>query len=273
MQKTLLITVAVLLFLPNLFNKDINPALQYDQKENFNPGLSYINSIQKLETYLDSIAAAKKINVTDFEYVELLESIIENRFYHGFSHFTLNENWIAAFAGKYIKEDYACKVQPEKIIMPGNAACSQQALVMMAVLRNKKISYRSIGFPHHYAMEVLIDHNWYFFDANMEPRITKGERLMTNWKHQNDNLKIYYDTNRFTDLDYKFGNGLTATTGIINEVPAGNARMFQATTGILSKIMWCFPLLMMFYRPRLSVRRPFIAFSFQRKTSPVSLSA
>ena len=273
MQKMLLVTIAVLLFLPNSFKKDINPAPLYDRKENFNPGLSYINSIQKLEAYLDSIAAAKKISVTDFEYVELLENIIENRFYHGFSHFTLNENWLAAFAGKYIKEDYACKVQPEKIMALSNAACSQQALVMMAVLRNKKISYRSIGFPHHYAMEVFIDNNWYFFDANMEPRITKEQRKMTNWKHQNDNLKIYYDTNRFTDLDYKFGNGVTATTGVINEVPARNARMFQATTGILSKIMWCFPVLLIFYRPRLSIRRPFISFPFQRKNTSFSLSA
>ncbi len=272
MQKILLVIAAVLLFLPNLFNKDINPTLSYDNKESFNPHLSYINNIQKLENYVDSIAAVKKISPADFKYVELLETSIEDRFYHGFSHFTLNENWLAAFAGKYIKEDYACKVQPEKIILQGNAACSQQALVMMAVLRNKKISYRSVGFPHHYAMEVMIENNWYFFDANMEPRITKEQRMMTSWSHQNDSLKKYYDARHYTNLGYQFGNGLTATTGIINEVPAKNARIFQATTGILSKIIWCFPLLLIFYRPRFSVKRPFFSLRFQRKNPSLSLS-
>ena len=272
MQKPLLIVIAVLLFLPNLFDKDVNACLHYDGKEKFDPKLSYINTISKLESYTDSIAAAKNLNSTDYRYVELLETVIKNRFYHGFSHFTLSENWIAALAGKYIKEDHACKVQPEKIMQQGNAACSQQSLVMMAILRNKNITYRSVGFPHHYAMEVMIKNNWYFFDANMEPDITKEQRLLTSWNHQNDNLKKYYDTNRFSDLDFKFGTGLTATTGSINEVPAPNARIFQSATGILSKIIWGFPLLLIFYRPRLSVKRPFISFRIQRKNPSFFLS-
>ncbi len=272
LQKSLLVITATLLFLPNLFNIDINPSLPYDQKEKFNPRLSYINSIQKLESHLDSIAAGKKIGAADFGYMEILESIVENRFYHGFSHFTLNENWIAAVSGRYIKEDYACKVQPEKIMEQSNAACSQQALVMMAVLRDKKIPYRRVGFPHHYAMEVLNGNNWYFLDANMEPRITKDQRMMKSWNHQNDSLKKYYDTKRFSDLDYKFGTGLTTTTGIINEVPARNARIFQFAAGIGSKILWCFPLLLLFYRPGFSLRRPFIPFHLKRKKPSYTLS-
>jgi len=270
MQKILLLSLAVLLFLPNLFNKDINPSLLFDQKEKFDPRLSYLNSIQQLEACVDSIAKAKKISTTGYEYAELMEGVIEKRFYHGFSHFTVSENWIGALSGRYMKEDYACKVQPEKIMKQPNAACSQQALVMMAVLRNKKITYRSVGFPHHYAMEVLIEDNWYFFDANMEPQITKEQRMMASWNHQNDNLKKYYDTNRFADLDYKFGNGQTATTGVINEVPARNARFFQTVTGILSKISWCFPILIMFYRPRFSVKLPFTG-RFKRKQHSISL--
>ena len=272
MRNILLAVIAILLFVPNFFNTDIIPSLSYDKKEKFDSRLSYINSIKKLEDFTDSIAAAQKINTTSYNYVELLETVIENRFYHGFSHFTLSENWMAAIAGRFIKEDCACKVQPEKIIQQkGNAACSQQALVMMAVLRNKKIDYRSVGFPHHYAMEVLINNNWYFFDANMEPSITKAERMLPAWNHQNDNLKKHYDPRRFTDLDYKFGNGLTATTGIINEVPARNARLFQSTTGILSKIIWCFPVFLIFYRPRFSVI-PKLSIRFKRKKPSLSLS-
>ena len=163
MQKPILIALAILLFLPNLFNKDLHSSSQFSKKENFDPRLSTLKSLQALELFADSIANSKNIQYNSFAYVELLETIIKNRFYHGFSHFTLSENWIAAVAGKWLKEDYACKVQPEKILQHNNAACSQQAIVLMALLRNKNISYRSVGFPHHYAMEVLINKNWHFF--------------------------------------------------------------------------------------------------------------
>lgn len=273
MQKILLAGLSLLLLLPNLFNKEVNPVLHYDHKEKFDASLSRINSVALLEEYTDSIAVSKKIGTDSYEYVELLESVIEERFYHGFSHFTPSENWIAAFTGKFIKEDYACKVQPGEIMEHPNAACSQQALVMMEVLRNKKFSYRSLGFPHHYAMEVLVNKEWYFFDANMEPRITKEQRMLSNWKHQDDKLKQYYDTSRFTDLDYKFGTGLTATAGTINEVPAQKAKAFHIITGIISKIAWLIPLFFVFFRSSFNIEIPFVSLLITKRRAYLSLSA
>ena len=273
LQKILPAALALLFLLPNFFSKDVNPDLPYSHKEKFDRALSCINSVSLLESYTDSIAASKHIAEGSYEYAELLESIIEQRFYHGFSHFTPAENWIAAFAGKFIKEDYACKVQPEKIIQHANAACSQQALVMMQVLRDKKLNYRSLGFPHHYAMEVLINKEWYFFDANMEPGITKEQRMLTSWKHHNDHLKQYYDAARFADLDYQFGTNLTATVGAVNEIPAQKAKAFHTVTGILSKIAWLFPLILIFYRPRLKAKLPFMFFTGRKRKPSLSLSA
>jgi hypothetical protein len=263
MQKILLSISALLLLLPNLFTSDINPLLQYNGKEKFDTSLSHISSISLLEKYTDSIANTKQIEQGSYEYTTLLEAVIAARFYHGFSHFSPSQNWIAAFAGTFIKEDYACIVQPEKMMQFPNAACSQQSMVMMAVLRNKNISYRSLGFPHHYAMEILVNKEWYFFDANMEPIISKEQRSLTNWQHQSDNLKQYYDKNRYGDLGYAFGDGLTATVGAINDTPAKNARAFHIVTGVLSKIAWLFPLLFIFFPLKLNVRKPFI--SLQRK--------
>ena len=153
-----------------------------------------------------------------------------------------------------------------------NAACSQQALVMMQVLRNKNINYRSLGFPHHYAMEVLINKEWYFFDANMEPGITKEQRMLSSWKHRNDNLKQYYNAGIFTNLDYQFGSNLAATIGTINEVPAQKAKAFHTVTGILSKIAWLFPLMFIFYRSRFSIEVPFISLLIKKKKPLLSLS-
>ncbi len=271
--KILAVALAILLLLPNFFSTELSPVTPYNGKEKFDPTLARINSIERLEKYTDSTATSKNITAGSFEYVELLESVIEQRFYHGFSHFSTGENWIAALAGKYIKEDFACKVQPEKIMQHPNAACSQQALVMMAVLRNKKISYRSLGLPHHYVMEVLIGNEWFFCDANMEPGITKEQRMFSHWKHQTDTLKQYYDSNRYPDLDYHFGKNQMVIVGSINEIPAQKARIFHSITGILSKIAWLFPLLFVFFRFRIKVKRPLLYFAFARIKPSLSLSA
>jgi hypothetical protein len=265
MQKILLISLSVLLLIPNFFNKDLIPPLSYDQKEKFDPSMMRLDNIQSLEAYTDSLAAAKGVKTDSYEYLEVLVDVIKHRFYHGFSHFTLNENWIAALSGAYIKEDYSCKVSPETIIQHGNAACSQQAIVMMAILRNKNFTYRSLGFPHHYAMEIAVDKEWYFFDANMEPVMQKEQRRLSAWQHNNDQLKKYYDLNRFNDLDYKFGTGLPALVGEINEVPARNARLFYLGTGIMSKTAWLLPLLLIFFKLKLDIKSRIPRFSIQRK--------
>ncbi len=263
MFKGLLILLTLLLLLPNLVQRDIHPTLSYDGKERFDPALSRLNSVALLENYTDSLAAAQGIERGTFAYAELLERVIEERFYHGFSHYSPAENWIAALAGRFIKEDYSCKVDPESILQHPNAACSQQSLVMMAVLRHKGMDYRSVGFPHHYALEVYTGNEWYFFDANMEPGIRQSERSLSSWQHRNDRLKPYYDNGLHPHLDYQFGNNQSALVGPVNEIPARNAALFHGVTGILSGFAWCLPLLVLLFRglrtatlPRLTLHRP-----------------
>lgn len=247
MTKPFLLALSILLFLPNLFNIDIFSKAKYNNREKFNPQLSYINTVEKLEKYIDSIAAKKKYSPKSFDYVMSTTEAIKYRFYHGFSHFSLSENWMAALTGKIIKEDHACKVQPEAIMEDSYAACSQQEIVMMAILRKNNIRYRAVLFPHHYAIEAFVENNWFYFDPNMEPEITREQRMETSWNHHSDTLKQYYDTLLFKDLNYIFGAGLTALNGPVNQIPAPNARLFQSITGILSKIIWCVPLLLLFF--------------------------
>lgn len=249
MYRLLLILFSAGLLAVNFFKVDINSTMYYDGREKYDPSLAYINSIPLLTNHIDSLAAIAHVQPNSYEYVHIVVSVIKYRFYHGFSHFTLQENWIAALGGKYVEEGLACKVQPDDILQHGNAACSQQSIVMMAVLRAKNISYRKIGFPHHYALEVCINNKWSFFDANMEPTMTEQQRLASHWQYKNDSLKQYYDGNRFTDLDYKFGVGLMAEKGAINDVPAFNARLFQGVTNWTSKLLFILPLLLLYYKP------------------------
>ena len=237
----------------NFINTDINETLAYDHKEQFDPRLSYLNSIDKLEAYIDSNEAKDHFSPGSVDYVVTISYAIRERFYHGFSHFSMQENWIAALSEKVFGYGLASKVKPDDIMQHPYAACSQQSMVMMSILRRKNISYRSVGFPHHFALEVLVNGKWYYFDPNMEPNMTNNDRLEANWKCCADNLKKFYDTARFKDLDWKFGKGLTVTNGKINDIPASHAKIFQSVTAFVSHILWCIPLLFVLYRSRRTV--------------------
>lgn len=250
MTKPILIAVSAVLLSLNFINADINERLAYDHKEQFDPRLSYLNSIDKLEAYIDKNEVNGHIAPNSVDYVVTISEAIRERFYHGFSHFSISENWIAAFSEKILGYGLASKVRPDDIMKHPYAACSQQAMVMMEILKRKKISYRSVGFPHHFALEVLVNGSWYYFDPNMEPNMTNEQRLESNWKCCADNLKKFYDTARFKDLDWKFGKNLIVTTGKVNDTPAGNAKLFQSATGFASRILWCFPLLFVLYKSR-----------------------
>lgn len=249
-MKYVFIIMALLLALPNFIDRDINGVPVYNGMERFSPTLSSINSTDKLEMYIDGCAAMENIEVGTGQYDSLVANIISRRFYHGFSHFSLSENWIAALSEKMFGYGLASKVQPNEIMQHPYAACSQQALVMMEILRRKNINYRKVGFPHHYALEVMVNKNWYYFDPNMEPKIALTKRTREQWQGKNDNLKQYYDTTKYNDLAYQFGNGQIAEVGNVNEIPASNAKLFQGVTAFASKVLWCIPLLGLLKRKR-----------------------
>ncbi|MFN8250087.1 MAG: hypothetical protein U0T68_14130 [Ferruginibacter sp.] len=262
--KPLLIISAIVLAIPNFIPRDINEQLPYNQAERYHPVLAEINSIDKLEKYVDDEAAIKKIDIHTPQYPLLLAYFISCRFYHGFSHWKLSENWIAAVGEKVTGIGLSCKVKPDDIMKHPDAACSQQALVMMEILKRKKIDYRKVGFPHHYALEVKVQDRWYYFDPNMEPKMNLTQRIHENWNGDNDLLKQYYDSAKHHNLSYQFGDKQKAAFGTINEIPAQRLKLFQDTTSILSKIAWCFPLILLFATKRsrqtkaiASSRKPF----------------
>ena len=246
-MKLLLITFSALLLLPNFLKVHLEETPQYDNKEQFDPSLAYINSTEKLIEISDSIAKQKNISTGSLAYAITVSKILRNRFYHGFSRYPLNQNWIAATGEHLFGYGMASIVKPDDILKYNYGGCSQQSIVLMEVMKRKNVSYRFVGFPHHYATELKFDNNWYFFDPNMEPNIPDSARLESNWKCCADSLKKYYDTTRFKDLDWKFGNN-NVTFGIENAATAPNASLFHTTSKYLSKTLWIFPLLIVFSR-------------------------
>ncbi len=256
MMKVLLIISTAVLLMLNFIKRDINKTAyytpSYDGKEKYDLVLNSLNTVDKLAQYIDKLAKTASVEYGTVEYVTLVEDVIGKRFYHGFSHLALSENWIAAMGEKIGIHGLSCKVEPEQIMQHGTAACSQQCMVMMEILKKKGIAYRKIGFPHHYALEASIGGVWHYFDPNMEPDMTIAQRREQGWAHAADNLKQYYDPNRFKDLDYKFGKGEQVIIGPVNETPARNAKAFHAATGLLAKTAWLLPLTL-------------LAFSFRRQ--------
>lgn len=231
--------------MPNFFNFSLEPKPGYNKIEIFDPSLSRINSVQKLINYTDSISQNKYAH-NSLQYAMVISDVIEQRFYHGFSVYSLHKNWIAAVTQRLLGHDVANPVNPEDILKYPYAGCSQQAIVLTAVMKENHVPYRSLGFPHHYTTELKFNNSWYYFDTDMEPDMTIEDRDLKNWKHDGDSLKKFYHKN-VAAAEYGFGNSQKAIVGKINASPAPNASLFQTTTQYLSKLLWLFPLIFVAY--------------------------
>jgi hypothetical protein len=250
-MKLLTFLLALLLFLPLLFNISFGKKPVYNKKELFDPSLSTINSVQRLVAYSDSIANANHIKPSSLGYGVLVGSILRKRFYHGFSNYTLQQNWFAVTAQLFLGRGLAAPVDPDEILKYPYAGCSQQAIVMMAVMKAKKVPFRSVGFPHHYATELCFKNNWYFFDSNMEPKINEKERKEKYWKGSADSLKKFYAGDH-QYLNWTFGNSVPVIFGITNTDPAPRAYLFQDITKYLSRFLWMIPLFFFIYRYKIN---------------------
>ncbi len=238
-MRFLIFSLSLVLFLLNFVNFSIEKDPPYNNVELFDSSLSYLNTIQKLTDYADSSAVKENIKVGSLQYGILTSFIIKNRFYHGFSVYNFRQNWIAACTQLLIGKDVASPVSPGDILQYPFAGCSQQAIILMDVMKSKNISYRSIGFPHHYAVELNFDNDWYFFDPDMEPNIKDKERAEEKWNQSADSLKKYYALS-VNHLDWGFGKSKKVEIGKTNAKPAPNAAIFQSVTKFLSKTLWIF---------------------------------
>lgn len=274
-MKILLLTLTVLLVIPNFISLDMHVPSVYNNKEKFNPGLGHINSIPALEHYTDSIAAVQNIHINSLQYWLIADSLISSRFYHGFSAYSLNENWIAVLTDKITHTGVSNKVFTADIMKDLYGACSQQAAVMMQMAKRRRVDFRSVGFPHHYAIELKLNNTWYFFDSNLEPAITPGERMNVSWMGNGDKLKQYYATVSAADLDYEFGINKKAEFGVINGNPAPKLKVFQTISQFLSRFAWLLPLtfLLIYSSKKSAAKFPALAVAAPNSNFPYALNA
>ncbi len=227
----------------------------YNGKEEFEPALARLNSLKKLEKYCDSIYKASNgsENKEEFEknYTDIASSVLRKRFYHGYSHYGFNSNYVAALVSRVTVQGYSAIVIPEDIMKYPFAACSQQSIIMMELLKKKNISTRKIGFQGnttgHFGFEVFYNDDWHFYDTNMEPDadlLNSFGRPGIAFLAANPELLLKAYSNHSPEKIMDVFP--TYVHGTPDKFPAPNGIIFQKASKFLSYSCWLFLLLAYF---------------------------
>ena len=252
-----LLVLSLIFFVLNFINYNINYNYpKWNIKEAFDPALGRLNTLEKLTGYVDSACAIQNIKQGSLEYATEANNIVQNRFYHGYSTFGLNENWIAVILEKCSWIYFSSRVKPDDILEKPYAFCSQQATVLMELLQSKNLDCRPVKWPDHFTIQCRIDGKWNYFDPNLEPNILPEQRSNEKWLVNHDSLTVAYkkviaikeqygNKNKF--IDSAFGKPIIPVYGEINAVQAPYTRLFQRISRPLCKIAFIFPLLLFVY--------------------------
>ena len=235
---------------------DSNPLTKLDHKapvynnfEEYDPSLSRLNSIDKLVKYCDSLYLGTVFTNNQVEverdYTNIVNSVVRKRFFHGYSFYGFSRNYMALLLSKATVPGLGAVVVPNDILKFPFAACSQQSIVMMEVLRSKGFNTRKVSFQGnisgHFCFEVFYDGDWHFYDTNMEPDVNllnSYGRPGIAFLASNPEIlvKAYkqYPRNKILDIFPKY------TYGDINKFPAPKAIIFQNVSKFLSYLAWFF---------------------------------
>ncbi len=222
---------------------------KYNLSEEFDPSLERLNSIEKLTSYCDSLYTEKVSTeeVVDFEenYSAIASSVVRKRFYHGYSQYGLGNNFIAVMASKLSLEGLRAIVIPNDILRYPFAACSQQTIVLMEVLKRKGMITRKIAFQGkklgHFCFEVYYKGSWHFYDPDMEPDVAvlnmyhrPGIAYLAGHPGILQQAYRQYPREEILDifLNYSYGK--------VNKFAAPKAIVFQQVAKFLSYTIWLF---------------------------------
>jgi len=219
--------------------------------EQYDPSLSRLTSIKGLTEYCDSLYGNTDVNPKDSEkYAGIISQAIRQKFYHGYSYYSLGNNTIGYILAPLITSDLKAIVLPDDILKQPMAACSQQSIIGMEVFKRKGFNVRKVGFfargiGGHFCYEAFFNGKWHFFDPDMEP--TFSIMVANHFPPisaivKNDSLLRSLYANRYeTFAEEVFP---TYSYGPVNEFPAPRARIYQYITKCLSYSSWLLLLLL-----------------------------
>ena len=224
----------------------------YDQKEEYDPKLNTLNTVDKLMAFCDGLYSEKANNnatiKADEVYPDIVSAVIRKRFYHGYSSYGFSNNYMARVVAGFTVDGLCAIVIPNDILRFPYAACSQQSIVFMEILKRKGFPTRKVGFKGkengHFCFEVYYNKSWHFYDPDMEP----DTEVLAAYNHpdiaflaKNPDILLQaysqYPKEKTLNLflDYSYGS--------VNTFSAPKAILFQKVTKFLSYSVWAFFLL------------------------------
>ena len=245
----LFLSLSVFFLIINLLPFHLTNEQGWHSYEKFDEKAQSIQTINSLIKVIDDSARSKNIKEKTLDYNEIITLKIKQRFRHGYSHYALNENWIACLSGYFIWRDLSAIVDPEDLMKYPNAACSQQSIIMMEILKIKNIPFCKVGWNHHFTLCAWVENGWHYYDPNMEPIITIEQRKFNdNFLNIEFLAQIYKGRINKNEINGALG---VPQLGKFNEFPAPRALIFHKATKIISITFWLLFLIpvIFWYRP------------------------
>lgn len=243
-----LVTVVSILSFWGVFS---NQQPRKTKSEAYLPELNTINSLEKVTQLFET-----KLERGDtLEAVNHLDEFLRNRFYHGYSRYTMNDNWMAYLAG-YVWLDFKLVVSPKETPKYASAACSQQAIIFQTVLKEHGVRFRTVAFDPipgvssgHYALEVYVNGQWHYYDTNLEPTVV-GDARPSLEEILRDSLYLQMYNKEFSTAVQDMFRNTNVYPRDENYIPGGKMIFFQNATGFLSNYLFLFLLLggVLFFR-------------------------
>jgi len=220
---------------------------RYNDNEDFDPSLLRLTSMEKLTAYCDSLYE-EKVNsggAVTFEetYTNIALEVVRKRFYHGYSCYGLNNNFLGVLLANVSMKGLNAIVVPDDMLKYPYAACSQQSVILMKIFQRKGFTTRKVAFQGkkygHFCFETDYEGSWHFFDPDMEPDTAimnayNRPSIQFLAHHPDILLKAYQHFPKEEILDI-FPNYFY---GPLNTIPGTNAIIFQKATKALSYFIW-----------------------------------
>ena len=220
--------------------KDINSI--YTIRGHYSSELSSINSIDLLLEEVNRISTDN-----GSPWLEVADSLIQFRFYHGTCRYRDKDNWIASYLGKWIWDDFRMIIKVDDIMKENVGACNQINIVFQSLLEKQGYRYRTVGLNNHLITEVFYDDKWHAFDCDYEPKFSPDRPSMEEIIRNHDSFQSLYQETPGRFFNTNFQNLLR--TNELKYYPenvqlAENLRTFHSISGLLSSFTWLIFLLL-----------------------------
>lgn len=241
--------------------------------EKFDPALERIRTVSQAEAYIRAMLPA---GATHAQIALAIEDFAARRFLHGYSSFSMCDNWLAYMAGG-IWFDLKVPIDADDVLRFRTAICTQNTTVVQALLQRFGIDQSSAVFlgNKHIAPLARIDGRWALYDGDLEP-LREGVVFLDEFSGRA--FRMYANrTSQLYGEDFATMFQTAANNGGVRIAPptramSVNGRIFHVVTWFFSWFGWAVFLGMGWFLGLLARRARASTGAAEFVASPVALS-